>query len=419
VAPLEVLAQRAAVALLLGLLVGVERERNRKPGEEQFAGIRTFPLIGLLGFLGALAAEGRSVVVFAAVWLGFAALVVASYVMTAIAGEKGATTEVAAFLVFLAGALCFWDQVGFASAAGVVAALLLSLRQVLHGLVARLVPEDLLAAMKLALITVVVLPLLPDRALGPYGAWNPRSLWRYVVLIAAISFAGYVASRAFGARRGILLAGVAGGLTSSTAVTLAFARRSGEEPALARPLAGGILIASTIMFPRVLVIAAAVHPPLLGPLAPPIAALTLAGTAAGLTLLRREAESGDAELLQRGNPLELGPALRFGALLAVIFLVSRWAYATFQAGGLYVASLLAGTTDVDAITVQAASQTRETGGAAFVPIAVTAILLAAVSNTAVKGGLTVVLGAPALRRLTLPAFLFVLAVGLGAALLPR
>jgi uncharacterized membrane protein (DUF4010 family) len=417
--PLDVLAQRASVALLLGLLVGVERERNRKPGEEQFAGIRTFPLIGLLGFLAALAAEGRSPLVFAALALGFSALVVASYVMTALAGEKGATTEVAAFLVFVSGALCCWGQVAFASAAGVIAALLLSMRQALHGLVARLVPEDLFAALKLALITVVILPLLPDRAMGPYGAWNPHSLWRYVVLIAALSFAGYVAARAFGARRGVLLAGALGGLTSSTAVALAFSRRSREESALARPLASGILLASTIMFPRVLVIAAAVHPPLLGRLAAPTAAVTLAGLVACLVLLRSQGEPGEADVLQRGNPLELGQALRFGVLLAAIFLVSRWAYATFRTGGLYVASLLAGTTDVDAITVQAASQAKESGNEAFVPVAVTAILLAALSNTAVKGGLTVAVGAPALRRLTLPAFLFVLAVGLGAAFVQR
>jgi uncharacterized membrane protein (DUF4010 family) len=412
---LELLAPRAAVALLLGLLVGVERERSRKPHEELFAGIRTFPLIGLLGFLAALAGEGRSAVVFAALALGFSALVVASYVMTATTGDKGATTEIAGLLVFVSGALCFWDQVAFASAAGVVAALLLSLRQVLHSLVARVSSEELLAALKLAVITVVVLPLLPDRAMGPYGAWNPRSLWGYVVLIAAISFAGYVAARIFGARRGVLLTGALGGLTSSTAVTLTFSRRSREEPGLARPLAVGILLASTLMFPRILVIAWAIHPPLLGRLAAPMAAVTLAGLASGLVLLRSRRAPGEVELPLATNPLELGQALRFGALLALIFLVSRWAYASFQDAGLYVASLLAGTTEVDAITVQSASQAREADGVAFLPTAATAILLAALSNTAAKGAMTLALGAPELRRLTLPAFLFVVGVGLTLA----
>ncbi len=442
------LARRGGIAILLGLLVGAEREHSHTEKEVLFAGIRTFPLIGMLGFIGALLSEGRHPLVFAAVALAFGGLVVASYVLTSLGEDKGATTEISGLMVFSLGAMCYWGYEGIASALAVVATLLLSMREALHGIVARIVKDDIYAALKLAIVTLIVLPLLPDEAYGPYGAWNPHKIWKYVVLIASISFAGYVAVKVFGTRRGIGMTGILGGLASSTAVALAFSRRSREEPRLARHFAVAIVLASTIMFPRVLVTAAVICPPIVDRLWIPVALLTATGAiASGVLYLRREAagEGGQAVVLK--NPFELGSAIKFGLFLAVIFLVSKAAYARYQEKGLYAASALAGLTDVDAITAQASSQARdlqeaartaeaaaaapgaspeaeararEARGAAgtFGGNAVIAIVLAMMANTLVKGAMTFTMGSPELRRYTVPAYGAMVAVGVASAFLP-
>ena len=410
------LAERAAVAFLVGLLVGAEREHSATEKEELFAGIRTFPLIGILGFVAALLSEGRSPFAFAAAAVGFGLLVVASYVLTSLGGDKGATTEIAALLVYSLGAMCFWGMEAFASALAVTATLLLSVRETLHGFAAKIVREDIYAALKLAIVTLIVLPLLPDAPYGPFGAWNPHRIWMYVVLIAAISFAGYVAVKAFGARKGIPMTGLLGGLASSTAVALAFSKRSHDEPRLTRPLAAAIVIASTIMFVRVLVTATIVCPPLLDRLWKPVALLTLAGAVASLVLHHDRNAGKETEEVALHNPFELGAALKFGAFLAVIFLVAKLAYNQFQERGLYAASLLAGLTDVDAITLQAANQAQDQG-AAFFGTATTVIVLAMMANTVVKGTMTVTLGSRELRRCTVPAYAAIVAVGLLSAFL--
>lgn len=426
--PFVALAQRGAIAMLLGLLVGAEREFSRTPKEVLFAGVRTFPLIGMLGFLAALLAEGRSPLVFAIVSLAFGGLILASYVLTSLGEDKGATTEIAALTVYLLGALCFWQEERFASAVAVTATVLLSMREALHGFVARLDREDVFAALKLAIVTLVVLPLLPDRDYGPYDAFNPHRTWKYVVLIASISFAGYVSVKALGARRGIGLTGVFGGLASSTAVALAFSRKSREEPRLARSFAGAILLASTIMFPRVLAVAAVACPPLVERLWKPVALLTAAGVVASLLLQfgdRRGKGPEAAEGVSLRNPFELGSAVKFGLVLAAIGFVSRASFALFGEGGFLLASGLMGMADADGLAVQAAAQGRDlldraggdTAAVPFLAVASTGIVLAMVANTAVKGALTVVLGDPSLRRYTLPAFVALSALGGVAAFL--
>ncbi len=424
--PFRDLAERGGVALLIGLLVGAEREFSHSEKEILFAGVRTFPLIAMLGFLAALISQDRSPLIFAAVAVAFGAFVIATYVLTSLGEDKGATTEIAGLTVFFLGALCYWNYAGFASAVAVVAALLLSMRKTLHEMVAKLERDDVYAALKLAIVTLIVLPLLPDEAYGPYDALNPHKTWKYVVLIASISFAGYVAVKVLGAKKGIGVTGIFGGLASSTAVALAFSRKSKEEPRLSRAFAAAIVLASSIMPPRVLAVAVLACPPLLPLLWLPVGLMTLAGLASsGLLILTRKRSSADGEGISLKNPFELASAVKFGLLLAVISFVARAAYALFRERGLYVVSIVLGLADADGFAVQAAGAGMDAVKAAgagatevaFLATAARAIVFAMISNTVVKGWMTAGLGARELRKYTVPAFAAIAVAGVASAFL--
>ena len=194
---------------------------------------------------------------------GSIALVVSSYVLEARAGHHGATSEVAAIIVFILGALIFHEFYAVAIACSVVLTLFLSLKQPLQRLVAHVSEEDIYATLKFAIITAIVLPVLPNQTMGPLDVINPRQVWYMVILIAGISFAGYVLVKVFGSKRGLVITGLLGGLVSSTAVTLSFSQRSREIPDLSRTFASAIILACTIMYPRVLIEIAVVNPALL------------------------------------------------------------------------------------------------------------------------------------------------------------
>lgn len=424
------LAQRGAVAMLVGLLVGAEREYSRTDREQLFAGVRTFPIISLLGFVAALLGSlSGSALVFPVASLGFGLLVVASYVLTSMGEDKGATTEIAGLTVYFLGALCWYaapGQLAFASAAAVAAAILLSMREAIHGVVAKFEREDIYATLKLAVVTLIVLPLVPDEDYGPYQAFNPYRTWKYVVLIAFISFAGYVSMKVVGTKKGVGLTAALGGLSSSTAVALAFSRKSREEPRLARSFASGIVLASTIMFPRILVVVTAACPPLLDRLWRPCALLTGTGVLASAVLyFRSERDAAAGEGVKLKNPFELGSAVAFGIFLSAVGFVSRWAFAEFGEKGLNVAGVIMGLADTDGFAISTAGQALKVwdagagtpGAAAFLSTAATAVVLAMVSNTVVKGGMTVALGSRDLRRYTLPCFAALVAAGVAAALL--
>ena len=420
---LPALAGRGGVALLVGLLVGMEREFSQAEKGKLVAGVRTFPLIALLGFTAALLGDlAGSPAVFASVAAAFTAFVAAAYVVSSLRGDAGATTEIAALTVFFLGALCRWGDeahLRFVAAAAVAATVLLSLRDPLHEAVRRFERADVHATLKLAVVSLIVLPLLPDADMGPYDAFNPRRIWKFVVLIAALSFAGYVAVKVLGARRGVGLTGLFGGLVSSTAVALAFSRRSREAPGLSRPFAAAVVLASTIMFPRVLVVAAAGCPALLPRLWLPVAVLAGTGVAAGALLFRGGGPAAkEAEGVTFSNPFELGSALKFGALIALVGLASGAAYDVFQEGGLYAVSVASGLADVDGLTVAVAGEARRAvlaadppGEVPFLSTATRALVLAMMANTAVKGGLAAALGSRELRRLVVPALGAMLGAG--------
>ncbi len=397
---------RFAAALLIGALIGLEREFvQQRSGEQEFGGIRTFALMSLLGAVAAYLTQQFGFLIFLGVYLGLILLLWMSNLASALKGEEeGITTEVAALLVPLLGALMIWDRPAVSAALGVITALILALKPGLHDLARRMSPQDLRATLEFALITAVILPLLPNRGFGPFGVLNPFQIWLLVVFVSGIGFLGYVLMKVFGAHRGIGMTGLLGGLVSSTATTISLASRSKVTGALSKVLLLGILLASSMMYPRVMVEVAVVNPALLGKVALPLIMMLGAGLVFVYQLWRQTRLERKSELapVKVSNPLRLQAAISFGLIFAVVLVAVRAANEYFGSAGVYVASLLSGLTDVDSITLSAADLAAQ--GGLEPQVAANAIILATVVNTIAKGVMTVSVGSRRLRVAALRAF---------------
>ncbi len=409
------LALRFGAALGLGLLLGLERERKRD-AELLFGGVRTFALIALLGAVGAfMERELNQGWIVIAAFVALSALVVMSYAMTAARGEVGITTEITALLAFIVGALCGWENVELASVVTVVCLLLLTLKDFLHGLARRVELADVEATLQFAVISIIILPLLPDAAYGPPGLQviNPYKIWLMVVLIAGLNFLGYVLVKVLGEEHGIVVTGILGGLVSSTAVTLSFSQRSRREPARSSAFVLAIMVAWTIMFLRVVVIVGIVNSALTGGLALALSWLAAAALIVSLFLWRRT-RSGETGVVSTGaNPFELSEAIKFGLLFGVVTFVAKAAEAYFGATGLYLAGAIAGLTDVDAISLSMAN--LATTSPQSLIIAERTIVIAVISNTLVKTGMAVFMGSSGLRRtIVLSTLLLLIAAAFGS-----
>lgn len=394
------------VALAIGLMIGIERgwqERDSQEGQ-RIAGVRTYGLIGLLGgVLGMLAQTFEPLVL----GLGFLALtlVVGSIflIKQRQEGEWGITSLVAALLVFLLGALATSGQVTQASASAVVMVLLLSYKPQLHGLISKLQLQELRASIKLLLISVVMLPVLPDQGYGPWEALNPHRIWMMVVLIAAISFVGYFAIRIGGAHRGILFTGLFGGLASSTAVTLHLSRLGKQNQEVAPVASSGILIACGTAYVRILIVVAMLAPSLLRDLWPPVV-LMASVTYLPLILYRFGKSSsslGTSSTLQ--NPLELTTALTFGAILTAVMLLSVLLRETYGDAGLLILAAVSGMADIDAMMLSLIGMTdNDLSTRMFVM----GLVITAAANSMVKGVMTGLIGGRQLAiRTALPLLL--------------
>jgi len=385
--------ERLLVAMLVGFLVGLDRERaEARKDHALFAGVRTFPLIALAGAIPMLLEDRVGPALLVATFLAIAAVAVVSYVRTSAHGRIGATTEVAALATFLLGALAGAGQLVVAGAAGVALAVLLVGKPRLEAFSNALTTEEIMAALELAVITVIVLPLLPDRGYGPWQALNPREIWIVVVLVSALSFVGFVAMRLLGAGRGMAITGAVGGLVSSTAITISMAERS--HAGAARPAAAAAVLASTIMCVRMAALAGAVDPGILPRLLPILTVMAVAGGAAAWLMGRGAAGQTSPVDGTLTNPFSLKAALTFAALYTLVLLGVRAAEEHLGAGGLYLASALSAIVSVDAPTVALARLgAGPTGWAA--PAA--AIGVVAVTNTMVKFGIAVAYGAGSFR----------------------
>jgi uncharacterized membrane protein (DUF4010 family) len=385
-----------ALALAIGLLFGLERGWHERQPEyaSRPAGVRTFALVGLLGGVVGLLAVQTTPALLGWAFVGLAAAATAAHVLNARAtGETGTTTLIAELLAFGLAALATLGHAATAVSAAVVATLLLGLKPQLHGWIDKLDEAELRATLQLLLISVVLLPILPDEGFGPANALNPYELWWMVVLIAAISYVGYFAVRIAGANAGIPLTGLLAGLASSTALTIQMARLAGREPATQKLLAVGILLANATLFPRVLIIVGLVQPALIGPLSLPLALMTLVTVVPALTFwLRRGGHDGPAPVHPQ-NPLALGSALRIGALLALVMLLGRLAAQRFGDAGVLTLATVSGVADVNAITLSVARMFPDDIAASTASVAV---LLAIFSNAVFKTGVCWWIGSPGL-----------------------
>lgn len=402
-----------ATALLIGALLGIERERHKSEHDEQtIGGLRTFILFALIGALGGwLTLVLDSPWILAAALVGSLAPVLAGYIISARTQPDalGLTTELAAVAACLLGAMTTLGYRELAVGLGVAVAAVLAYKQPLHGLVRRLDREDVYAGLRLLIATFIVLPLLPDDPVDPWGALRPQSLWMLVLLISSLSLVGYVATRLLGADRGIPLTGITGGLVSSTAVTLAFSRQS-REPAYAKAapaLASGILLAWAVMFVRVIIEVLVVNRTLLGPVLVPFATMALTAAAAALYLRRRGRSREPTAAVPLSNPFSLRAAAKFAAFFALVLLVVKLVQTYAPGRGVYFVAALAGTTDVDAITLSMAQYARS----GSTQVAAQAITVAALTNTVVKTVMVSVLADAGLRRPMLASAALVLAAG--------
>lgn len=410
---------RFAIALVIGVLIGLERENAAKDqGTKIFAGIRTFALIALAGCTGALLSDRlASPWPLVGVILAVGGVSVAAYIVLARNDDFGSTSEVAALMSLLLGALCYFGYWMLAAALAVVTTVLLSLKPAMHNFARHLSRDDVYASLKFAAITAIVLPILPNRSFGPppVDVLNPYRIWLMVVFISGISFTGYVLMKLIDLRRGIGLTGFLGGLVSSTAVTLSFSQRSRSQQALACPFAVAITVAWAMMFLRVLIAVAVLNLPLLAAIWLPLVAagLVLVGYAALLYFRHSDSANEPVTLV---NPFELGPALAFGALYAAILLISRAAQLYLGDVGLFLSSAVAGLADVNAITL---SMAELSGADAAINIhsAAYAVILAVLSNTLSKTVLVFAAGSTGLRRAMLPSVLLGLVVTAGVTLL--
>jgi len=392
---------RFGAALLIGVLIGMQREYaySNKSAGGLFAGARTFALMSLFGASAALLAD-----LFHAPWvfIGLICLlgvmvIVAYFVSATERDEIGLTSEVAALITILIGGICYLHSVEFAVALGVVTTVLLAVKWELRQFVKVITQDDVFATLQFAVITAIVLPILPDKAFGspPLDVLNPYQVWKMVVFISGINFLGYILVKVVGPKKGIGLSGLLGGLASSTATTLSFSQRSQTQEGLDKPFAVAIIAGWVLMFFRVIVEVAVVNNRLLPEIWPVMTAMGFSGLLYALYLYFSQTAIDE----------------EFGLIFALVLFVTKAAEVYIGEKGLYFTSFLAGLADVDAITLSIAGLTKSGQGIAL-STGRTAIILAAIANTAAKGVLVFSLGSRSLRKYIWPVMAIMLVIGL-------
>lgn len=392
------------VALAIGILIGIERgwKQRREEEGDRIAGIRTFGLLGLLGGTAMLLGNQAGRLVVGLIFIGLSVLFAVVYRANLDTDDEdvGITSMIAGLLTFLLGALAVTGEVALAAAGGVVTALILSYKPVLHRWVSVLERDELRAGIKLLLISVVVLPVLPNQGYGPWQSLNPFTIWWMVVLISTISFVGYFAIKLGGARWGAALTGLFAGMASSTALTLHFSRAARDEKSMVAALSTGILVACATMYPRTLLVAGVINPNLLSALWLPFLVMALTAYPAALFYWRCQSEIPPGDKAPMRNPLALRTAVGFGLLLSLVFLLSNALKAWYGDAGILALAAVSGVSDVDPITLSLA---KMSGADLNRQTAATGIVIAAAVNSLCKGGMAWAVGGHAVGlRVGLP-----------------
>ncbi|HIH62405.1 MAG TPA: MgtC/SapB family protein [Methanobacteriales archaeon] len=385
---MESLILRVLISLGIGALIGIERERRRKGAE--FAGIRTFMLMALLGTLSVFVSETFPYFLLVA-FIGLVSLIFAGYIMsTKDDGDIGLTSEVAALLTFVLGAICASGEgYKFAPIIAIIITALLALKKYLHLFARRISEREMIDTLKFLVVAFVILPLLPNTYIGPFHVFNPYQIWLMVVFISGISYAGYIAMKIIGPEMGLSVTGIMGGLVSSTAVVTAMAGRVKESESVLKAAVFASVVASSMMFFRILFEVMVINPSLLTLLSPPLFTMGIFGISLGLTLLRTSHENVKSEVKLK-NPFSLRPAFIFGALFMIILFISKAANNYMGNMGVYAAGIVSGVADVDAITVSMALLSKNNMISSYT--ATITITLASISNTLVKLGIAFLLG---------------------------
>lgn len=399
-------------SLAVGLLIGLERERS--PAAK--AGLRTFALVALFGTVAAMLSEEIATPwVLTGGLLVIGLMIIAAYWHEREANADPGTTTVAAVVVcYGLGAMIWHGHSALAVMLAIVTTLLLYFKAELRGMTQNFSRRDLTSILQFAVLSFIILPILPDQNFGPYDALNPRQIWLMVVLISGVSLAGYVALRFVGQRYGVALLGIFGGLASSTATTLVYARRSNESEGQGRLAVVVILLANLVVLVRLCIVSAVVAPALLPQLLPVLGSGLALGLATAAFWWYQLRQQSDVPIPEVSNPTELRTAMGFGLLYAVVLFFAAWLSDIAGSGGLYVVALVSGLTDVDAITL---SSLRLFGLGKLPALdVVTAIGLGIIANIGFKLGLVFFIGGPLLaKRCALGMILT--AAGIGLALL--
>jgi uncharacterized membrane protein (DUF4010 family) len=401
--------------LLIGLIVGVERESDQG---ERHAGLRDFIGIALAGGICGLLGQAW---VTAAALAALTAMIVIFRLQTP--DRTGITTEIVAVTTFLLCLLTTTAQIAWGSelaiALTVVLALFLDARAGLRRFVREVLNEhEFWDTLRFLAVIFVILPVLPRGEFGPYGALNPRQIWIFVILVSSISYLGYFLQRFLGEQRGLGLTAVVGGVGSTTAATLAFARQVAERPERWRELGAATVLANAVLNPRMLVLLWLAGGPLLHAAVVPLAVMMAVGLGWAWWLGRQpHPESGEpSSTVRLGNPFHLTPALKFGLLFLGVGLVARWTAAEFGSGGVVVSSLLGGSVDVDAIGFSLAGLLRDGRAEAWVALA--GLLMAIGANAVVKTAMAYATGGRRFGRVVLSGFVLMLGAGVACLWLP-
>jgi uncharacterized membrane protein (DUF4010 family) len=399
-------------SLAIGLLMGLERERR----PDAKAGLRTFALVALLGTLTAMLAEKSG-----SGWiLGLGLAAVGTMMIVSVAsnphedGDPGTTSVVALMICYVLGAAIWYRYDSLAVMLAIATTALLYFKSELHGFSRNLTAKDLISVLQFCVLSFIVLPILPDRDFGPYAAFNPHQIWWMVVLISGVSLAGYAALRFVGERHGATVIGLFGGLVSSTATTMVFARKARAESDIVRTAALVVMIANLVVLLRLTLVSAIVAPTIIPTLAVVLGSGLLAGASVTIWGWRAIHSHGPLPMPEVANPTEIRTALTFGLIYALVLFFAAWLEDIAGNKGVYAVALVSGLTDVDAITLttlrlfnqQKLNEVQS----------VLSISLAVLSNLAFKSGLVMVIGGSALARRTLPG-LAVIAAGLIAAMI--
>jgi uncharacterized membrane protein (DUF4010 family) len=405
---------RFGFSLVIGALIGLEREFYQQRKETpDFAGIRTFSLIALLGSVSSFLADDFGIILAALSLAGLILMTMVSYYRELVRSESevGITTEVAAILTFLFGVLVMSEHAMIAIALAVVTSLIITFKGELHSFIKNMSPEDIHYTLQFALIAAVIYPLLPNRTIDPLELLNPSQIWLMVILVSGIGFSGYILMKILGPSQGINLMGILGGLASSTATTITFSSASKEHPDMTYHYARAIVIASTMMFPRAIFLILVIYPPLVLKVIIPFGLMVSTGLIYNLITQKKNQNKNETvhPEYKITNPLKITTAIKFGLIYAFLLVGMEYAQRFFGTSGVYITSFLTGLTGISAITLNI-SQLAENAKVSS-DVAGVALIIAVLMNTVSKGAISHYSGSPELRNEVIKAFLLMIIVG--------